>query len=79
LKSTPEAVYLTNKTFFETVASMPALKKVEGLSVAATQQTVTKSWLEAARASGGDSLDLDPSKGGFIGKRTPSSTLQPGP
>lgn len=48
---------------------MPALKNVEGLAVAATQQAVTKAWLEAARASGGDPIDLDPSNGSFMGKK----------
>lgn len=34
-----------------------------------TYQTVTKEWLEAARASGGDAIDLDPEDGGIIGKK----------
>lgn len=47
---------------------MPALKKVPGLLVASTQQTITKAWLTAARASGGDAIDLDPANGNFVGK-----------
>ena len=71
LKATPEAVYLTNQTFFETMASMPELKNIPGLSLVSTQQTITKAWLEAARASGGDAIDLDPANGNFIGKPIP--------
>ena len=47
---------------------MPALKRVPGLLLASTQQTITKSWLTAARAAGGDPIDLDPANGNFIGK-----------
>ena len=68
LKGTSEAVYLTNQTFFETIASMPALKHVPGLLIASTQQTITKAWLEAAQASGGDAIDLNPANGNFISK-----------
>lgn len=48
---------------------MPALKQVPGLLVASTQQTITKSWLTAARESGGDAIDLDPANGNFIGQK----------
>ena len=67
LKATADAVYLTNKTFTDTTASMPELKNVLGLAVASTQQTITKAWLQAARASGGDAIDLDPKDGSLIG------------
>lgn len=67
---------MTNQTFFETVASMPALKQVPGLLVASTQQTITKAWLEAAKASGGDAIDLDPEDGNFVGKTNPSLTAE---
>ena len=46
---------------------MPALKNVSGLSIGSTQQTITKAWLTAARASGGDAIDLDPNNGNFVG------------
>ena len=68
MKGTSESVYLTNRTFFETIASMPELKKVPGLLVASTQQTITKAWLEAAQSAGGDAIDLDPTNGNFIGE-----------
>ncbi|KAI9739477.1 MAG: hypothetical protein M1818_005165 [Claussenomyces sp. TS43310] len=66
LKAAPESVFLTNKTFFDTVASMPALKNVRGIKLSATHQTITKSWLTAAQAAGGDPMDLDPKNGNFI-------------
>lgn len=69
LKGTSEAVYLTNQTFFDTIASMPALKHVPGLLTASTQQTITKAWLAAAQASGGDAIGLNPANGNFIGKQ----------
>ena len=47
---------------------MPALKNVPGLLLASTQQTITKSWLTAARAADGDAIDLDPANGNFVGK-----------
>ena len=67
LKATTHAVYLTNEIFNATYASMPALKKVSGLLIASTQQTITEAWLRAAQASGGDAIDLDPANGNFIG------------
>ena len=45
---------------------MPELKNVAGLQLGSTQQTITKAWLQAARASGGDAIDLDPANGNFI-------------
>lgn len=47
---------------------MPALKQVPGLLLGSTQQTITKAWLTAARASGGDAIDLDPANGNFVSK-----------
>lgn len=46
---------------------MPELKKVAGLQLGSTQQTITKAWLQAARASGGDAIDLDPANGNLVG------------
>ena len=66
LKATPEAVYLTNTTFFEVVDSMPELKSAEGLLITPTHQTITTAQLSAARAAGGDPMDLDPKDGNFI-------------
>lgn len=59
---------MANKTFFNTVASMPALKNVSGLGLSPTYQTVTTAWMSAARLAGGDPMDLDPENGNFIGK-----------
>ncbi|KAI9168054.1 Bifunctional solanapyrone synthase [Paramyrothecium foliicola] len=66
LQPGPDSVRLTNETFFETIAKMPELKKVEGLSLTATPQMLTKYWLQAARNAGGDPMDLEPGKGLLI-------------
>lgn len=66
MKATPEAVYLANNTFFDT-----AIKEVSDLPdllTSITFQTITEDWLDAARASGGDAIDLDPAEGSFLGK-----------
>ncbi|KAL9628321.1 MAG: hypothetical protein Q9164_007318 [Protoblastenia rupestris] len=65
LKSSAEAVYMINTTLFDAVAATPKLKSVKDLSVTNTYQTFTASMLEAARAAGGDALDLhDPNGNG---------------
>ncbi|KAH7213270.1 uncharacterized protein BKA55DRAFT_697777 [Fusarium redolens] len=65
LKASPESVYLTNETFFETIDSMPELRHAAGLSLTTTPQMLTRSWIDAAKASGGDPMDID-SEGGII-------------
>lgn len=47
---------------------MKALKNVSGSLVALSIQPVGTSWLKAARAAGGDAIDLDPANGNLIGK-----------
>ncbi|KAI0407189.1 hypothetical protein F4802DRAFT_612274 [Xylaria palmicola] len=63
LKAGPEAILITNATFFETLASMPELQKVEGLSLTTTPQLLSRAWLKAAKASGGDPMDLESETG----------------
>ncbi|KAK3687935.1 hypothetical protein B0T22DRAFT_439508 [Podospora appendiculata] len=58
-----ESVFLANKTFFEEIAKTPQLKTVRGLTLTATPQMLSKAWLNAARASGGDPMDLEPGNG----------------
>ena len=47
---------------------MPQLKNVTGLTLTSTTQVITKAWLEAAQASGGDAMSLDPAHGGIMGE-----------
>ncbi|KAI3337024.1 FAD binding domain protein [Xylariaceae sp. AK1471] len=63
LKPSPKSVRLANTTFFEMVDEMPELKKVKGLVLTTTPQMLTRAWLQAARASGGDPMDLEPGNG----------------
>lgn len=67
LKASPDSVYLINETFFETIAAMPELRHAAGLSLTTTPQMLTRSWIDAAKASGGDPMDIE-SDGGIIGK-----------
>ncbi|KAM7203152.1 FAD-binding domain containing protein [Naviculisporaceae sp. PSN 640] len=64
LKAQAESVYLANRTFTEMAFSR--LGNLPNLTTSITYQPVTKSWLQAAKAAGGDALDLDPANGGFI-------------
>jgi hypothetical protein len=68
LKATSEAVFLINATFFEVIAANPSIKKIEGLQITPTYQTITTKHLQAAKASGGDPMDLDPKNGNIVGK-----------
>lgn len=65
LKATQEAVEILNQTI--TGAALAQLNQIEGCYVGLSFQPVTKSWLAAAQAAGGDALDLDPADGDFIG------------
>jgi hypothetical protein len=66
VKATPEAVYLTNTTFIQ--AAMEQVSDLSDLLTSITYQTITEDWVKAARASGGDAIDLDPTDGAFLGK-----------
>ncbi|CAI7653218.1 unnamed protein product [Penicillium pancosmium] len=66
VKATPQAVYLANNTFFET--AIEQVSDLPDLLTSITFQTITEDWLDAALASGGDAIDLDPAEGGFLGK-----------
>lgn len=63
LEATPESIFLANTTFFEVIDEMPELKKVANLSLAMSPQPLSRSFLEAARASGGDPMDVEPGNG----------------
>ncbi|EAA63242.1 hypothetical protein AN3274.2 [Aspergillus nidulans FGSC A4] len=64
VKATPEAVYLANTTFIQ--AAMEQVSDLSDLLTSITYQTITEDWLDAARASGGDAIDLDPADGAFL-------------
>ncbi|KAL4922537.1 cytochrome P450 [Aspergillus aurantiobrunneus] len=64
VKATPEAVYLANTTFIE--AATEQVSDLPDLLTSITYQTITEDWLDAARASGGDAIDLDPADGAFL-------------
>lgn len=66
MKATPEAVYLANTTFIK--AATEQVSDLSDLLTSITYQTITEDWLNAARASGGDAIDLDPADGAFLGK-----------
>ncbi|TGJ88404.1 hypothetical protein E0Z10_g329 [Xylaria hypoxylon] len=63
LKPGPKSVKLANVTFFELIDEMPELKKVKGLVLTTTPQMLTRAWLQAARDSGGDPMDIEPHDG----------------
>lgn len=62
-KAGPDSVRLTNETFWETVKEMPELEKVQNLTLTISPQLLSKNWLETARASGGDPMDIEPGNG----------------
>ncbi|PYI24536.1 cytochrome P450 [Aspergillus violaceofuscus CBS 115571] len=64
VKATPEAVYLANTTFIQ--AAMDQVSDLADLLTSITYQTITQDWVNAARASGGDAIDLDPEDGAFL-------------
>lgn len=66
IRPTKEALGLANKTII--TAALEQLKSVTGCTITLAFQPISKSWLKAARASGGDAIDLDPADGGFVGK-----------
>jgi hypothetical protein len=66
MKAKPESVYLANQTFV--TAALSQLADIPNATTSITYQLITHSWLAAARASGGDAIDLDPANGGFIGE-----------
>lgn len=46
------------------------LKDIEGSTASIAYQPISHAWLQAARNSGGDAIDLDPAKGSFVGMYT---------
>lgn len=61
---------------FETIKEMALqeLKSIPGSQVALSIQPIGVSWLQAARAAGGDAIDLDPADGNLIGKEVDGIT-----
>lgn len=51
-----------------TTDAAAALKHISGSLVALSIQPIGTSWLQAARAAGGDAIALDPMNGSLIGK-----------
>ncbi|KAI0146306.1 hypothetical protein GGR57DRAFT_478799 [Xylariaceae sp. FL1272] len=63
LQATGESIRLANTTFFEIINDMPELKNVQNLRLSMGPQPLSKSFLEAAIASGGDPMGVDPGNG----------------
>ncbi|KAL2829468.1 hypothetical protein BDW59DRAFT_159056 [Aspergillus cavernicola] len=60
----PRAISITNRTIFGEAAT--TLTDITGSTVTLSYQPISQAWLEAARAAGGDVLDLDPEDGPFV-------------
>lgn len=60
------------RTINETVIgpALTQLKNVENCFASIGMQPIKASWLQAARAAGGDAIDLDPVDGNFLGTPT---------
>ena len=70
-RATASTISLLNTTITET--ALEQLHDVADCFLGLSFQPITQAWLAAARASGGDAIDLDPAAGTFIGKHnTPS-------
>ena len=67
LKASSESINLINQTI--SGDAITALKNISGASVALSIQPIGRSWLEAAKSSGGDAIDLDPGNGSLIGMK----------
>jgi hypothetical protein len=63
-KSSAQTVRLINDTV--TVDAVKNLKNLTGVNVGISYQWVPKSWLQAAKQSGGDAIDIDPSNGDLL-------------
>ncbi|KAL9123061.1 MAG: hypothetical protein Q9187_000388 [Circinaria calcarea] len=64
IKPTQAAINLANVTIVG--GALSQLQHIPDLTLTLAYQPITKAWLAAARASGGDAIDLDPADGGFI-------------
>lgn len=62
-RASPDSVRLANQTFFALMKEMPELHRVQNLTLRLSPQHISKSFLEAARASGGDAMDVQPGIG----------------
>ena len=65
LKSTPEAVKLARDVY---LAEIKNLRVVAGGTFTITWQPLSQAMVNAARASGGDAIDLDPKDGPVMGR-----------
>lgn len=68
LKPTPYAIKLANDIVID--GALAQLQNVTNCSLSLAFQPITQAWLEAARVSGGDAIDLDPNDGTFLGSST---------
>ncbi|KAI9653420.1 MAG: hypothetical protein M1821_007085 [Bathelium mastoideum] len=60
----PEVVQILNETVVP--ATMAQLKNIKNCYVSVTLQSVSTNWMKQAKASGGDPISLDPSKGNAL-------------
>ncbi|KAF9894897.1 hypothetical protein FE257_004519 [Aspergillus nanangensis] len=63
-KADPRAVSIVNHTVFDQART--TLQHVADLSISFSFQPISKAWIEAAKARGGDAMDLDPNDAPFI-------------
>ncbi|KAJ5735334.1 FAD linked oxidase N-terminal [Penicillium malachiteum] len=60
----PRAISIANHTVFD--RALVDLRNVTGCSITLNYQPISKAWLEASKALGGDAINLDPHDGPFI-------------
>ncbi|KGO70750.1 FAD linked oxidase, N-terminal [Penicillium expansum] len=60
----PRAISIANHTVFD--QAMVDLKNVTGCTISFSYQPISKAWLQASKALGGDAIGLDPEDGPFI-------------
>ena len=65
LKANPRAIQLCYDAVIPPAVAQ--LSNVNGSSVSIAIQPISQPFLRAARAAGGDAIDLDPADGAFIG------------
>ncbi|KAF5862544.1 hypothetical protein ETB97_011541 [Aspergillus alliaceus] len=63
-KADPRAISIVNHTVFDQARA--TLQHVTDLSISFSFQPISKAWIEAAKALGGDAMDLDPNDAPFI-------------
>jgi len=63
-KPDPRAISIANHTIFD--GALTALKDVANCSITFSYQPISKAWVQASQAAGGNALDLDPHQGTFV-------------